>query len=134
MKIALLVLVGVIVLAVVAYLLLFPRDTFITISFPDLAAARSLFPALEFRLSPHQTTTPRRIRPYRGVCVALGLCLRTNSSSCTCSQPDGKRGFGFSARDGVVEAGLTVEWRQGGAERGDYSRILQVARHRAPTA
>ena len=26
--------------------------------------------------------------------------------------PDGNRGFGFSARDGKVEAGLSVEWRQ----------------------
>jgi hypothetical protein len=28
--------------------------------------------------------------------------------------PDGERGFGFAARDGVVEAFLTVEWRQEG--------------------
>ncbi len=26
--------------------------------------------------------------------------------------PDGNRGFGFSARDGRVEVGLMVEWRQ----------------------
>ncbi|MCC6738286.1 MAG: hypothetical protein IT452_04520, partial [Planctomycetia bacterium] len=26
--------------------------------------------------------------------------------------PDGNRGFGLSARDGVVQAGLSVEWRQ----------------------
>src|SRR5437870_4313178 len=55
-------------------------------------------------------------------------CPRIVLSSCTFSRPDGIRGFGFSPRDGIVEADLTVEWRNEVQRRG-YSRILQFARH-----
>ncbi len=112
MKIALLVFAGVIVLAVVAYLLLFPRNTFITISFSRPSSGAVTFSRTGISFGPAPDHYAKNgfdhIEPY----VSRLLVPTNQFKFLHLFTPDGKRGFGFSARDGVVEASLTVEWRQ----------------------
>ena len=112
MKIALLVFVGVIVLAVIAYLLLFPRNTFIMFSFsrPSGGTVTLSRTGVSFEPAPKHYATNGfdHIEAY-----VSRLLMPTNQFKFLhMFTPDGKRGFGFTARDGVVEAGLTVERRQ----------------------
>src|SRR5881396_3697988 len=75
MKIALVVFVGAILVAVVAYFLLFPRDTFISLSRPGGGAVTfSRTGACHWRLRP--TTTPRMASPT--LSRIFRDCLPTN--------------------------------------------------------
>lgn len=110
MKVALLVFAGVIVVAVVAYVLLFPRNTFIRVSRPNGGTVTLSRTAISIEAAPDHYATNGfdHIEPY----VSRLLVPTNRFKFLHMFTPDGKRGFGFSARDGVVQAGLTVEWRQ----------------------
>jgi hypothetical protein len=110
MKIALLVFVGIIVVAVVAYFLLFPRNTFISFSRPSGGTVTFSRSGVSLEAAPDHYATNGfdHIELY----VARLLVPTKQFKFLHMFTPDGTRGFGFSARDGVVEAGLTVEWRQ----------------------
>jgi hypothetical protein len=110
MKIALLVFVGVVVVAVVAYFLLFPRNTFVSLSRPSGGTVTFSRTGVSVEAAPDQYTTNGfdHIEPY----VSRLLVPTNRFKFLHMFTPDGNRGFGFSARDGVVQAGLTVEWRQ----------------------
>lgn len=110
MKIALLVFVGVIVAAAVAYFLLFPRNTFISLSRPSGGRVTFSRTGVSFEAAPDRYATNgfEHIEPY----VARLLVPTNRFKFLNIFTPDGLRGFGLSARDGVVQAGLTVEWRQ----------------------
>jgi len=110
MKIALVVFVGVIVVAVVAYLLLFPRNTFISLSRPSGGAVTFSRTGVSVEGAPDRFATNGfgHIEPY-----VSRLLVPTNHFKClSMFTPDGTRGFGFDARDAVVHACLMVEWRQ----------------------
>src|SRR5438874_688043 len=127
MKIALLVFVGVIVVAVVAYFLLFPRNTFISFSRPGGGTVTFSRTGVSLEAAPDHYAANGfdHIEPY----VSRLLVPTNRFKFLQIFTPDGNRGFGFSARDGVVQAGLTIEWATGGPERGGYPRILQFSRH-----
>ncbi len=110
MKIALLVFVGVIVVAVVAYFLLFPRSTFISFSRPGGGTVTFSRTGVSFEAAPdhYATNGLDHIEPY----VSRLLVPTNRFKFLQMFTPDGTRGFGFDAKDGVVHAGLTVEWRQ----------------------
>lgn len=112
MKVALLVFVGVIVVAVVAYVLFFPRNSFFIFTRPGGGSVTFSHTGVSFEAAPDHYATNgfEHIEPY----VARLLVPTNHFESLQMFTPDGKRGFGFSAKDGVVEAGLTVEWRQEG--------------------
>jgi len=110
MKIALLVFVALIIAAVIAYFLLFPRNTFISLSRPSGGTVTFSRTGVSFEAAPDHYTTNGfdHIEPY-----VSRLLVPTNEFKFVhVFTPDGNRGFGFSAKDGKVEAGLTVEWRQ----------------------
>ncbi len=110
MKIALLVFVGIIVVAVVAYFLLFPRNTFISFSRPIGGTVTFSRTGVSLEAAPDHYATNGfdHIEPY----VARLLVPTNQFKFLHMFTPDGTRGFGFDAKDGVVQAGLTVEWRQ----------------------
>ncbi|MHB8524312.1 MAG: hypothetical protein ACYDH9_26630 [Limisphaerales bacterium] len=110
MRIALLVFVGVIVVAVVAYFLLFPRNRFISLSRPGGGTVTFSHTGVSFEAAPDHYATNGfdHIEPY----VSRLLMPTNRFKFLHMFTPDGNRGFGFSAKDGVVQAGLTVEWRQ----------------------
>jgi len=110
MKIALLILFGVIVAAAAAYFLLFPRNTFISVYRPSGGTVTFSRTGVSFEAAPDHYATNgfAHIEPY----VSRLLVPTNRFKFLHIFTADGNRGFGFSARDGVVEAGLTVEWRQ----------------------
>jgi hypothetical protein len=110
MKIALLVFVGITVAAVVAYFLLFPRNTFISFSRPSGGRVTLSRTGVSLEAAPDHYATNGfdHIEPY----VARLLVPTNQFKFLNMFTPDGTRGFGFDAKDGVVHAGLTVEWRQ----------------------
>jgi len=110
MKIALLVFVVLIVAAVVTYFLLFPRNTFISFSRPSGGTVTFSRTGVSVEAAPdhYATNAFDHIEPY----VSRLLVPTNHFKFLHIFTPDGNRGFGFSARDGKVEAGLTVEWRQ----------------------
>jgi len=110
MKIALLVFVGVLVVAVVAYLLIFPRNMFISFSRPSGGTVTFSRMSVSFEAAPDHYATNGfdHIEPYISRLLVPTNCFKFLHMF----TPDGTRGFGFDAKDGVVNAGLTVEWRQ----------------------
>jgi hypothetical protein len=110
MKIALLVLIGIVVMAVVAYVLFFPRDTFISFSRPDGGAVRFSSTGVSLEAAPdhYGTNGFDHLEPY----IGRLLVPTSQFKFLHMFTPDGTRGFGFDAKDGVVHAGLTVEWRK----------------------
>ena len=110
MKTALLVLVGVILVTVVAYFLLFPRNTFISFSRPGGNKITFSRTGISFEAAPNHYTTNGfdYIEPY----VSRLLIPTNRFKFLHIFTPDGNRGFGLTARDGIVEANLAIEWRQ----------------------
>ncbi len=110
MKIALLVVVGIIAVAVVAYFLRFPRDTFISFSRPGGGTITFSRTGVSFEAAPDHYATNGfdRIEP----CVSRLLVPANRFKFLHMFTPDGNRGFGLDAKDGVIWADLTVEWRQ----------------------
>lgn len=110
MKIALLLLVGVVLVAAIAYFLMFPRNTFISFARPRGGTVTFSRTGVSFEAAPDHYATNgfQHIQPY----VARLLVPTKQFKFLQIFTPDGRRGFGFSAKDGVVQASLTVEWRQ----------------------
>lgn len=110
MRIVLLILFSAIVVAVVAYFLFFPRNTFISVYRPN--GGTVIFSRMGVSLDPapdhYATNGFDHIEPY----VSRLLIPTNHFKSLNIFTSDGNRGFGLDARDGVVYAGLTVEWRQ----------------------
>ena len=110
MKIGLIVLFSVMVVAVAAYFLLFPRDTFISFKRSGGGAVTFSRTGVSFEAAPDHYATNgfAHIGPY----VPRLLVPTNHFKFLRIFTPDGNRGFGLNAKDGVVQAGLTVEWRQ----------------------
>ena len=110
MKIALLVIAVLIIAAVVAYFLLFPRNTFISFARPSGGTVTFSRTGVSLESAPDHYATNGfdHIEPY----VTRLLVPTNHFKFLHMFTPDGTRGFGFDAKDGVVHAGLTVEWRQ----------------------
>ena len=110
MKIALLVFAALVIAAVVAYFRLFPRNTFSSFSRPSGGTVTFSRTGVSLEAAPDHFATNGfdHIEPY----VSRLLVPTNRFRFLHMFTPDGSRGFGFSARDGVVKAGLTVEWRQ----------------------
>lgn len=109
-KIALIISVGAIMLAVLAYYILFPPNTSISVYRPGggtITFSRtgvSLEPPADY----YATNGFDRIESY----VSRLLVPSTRFKHVSIFTPDGKRGVGLQAWDGKIEAGLTVDWRQ----------------------
>ena len=110
MKIALLVFVCVIVVAVVSYLLLFPRNTHISFSRPSGGTVTFSRTGVSVEAAPDHFVTNGfdHIDPY----VSRLFVPTDRFKFLHMFTPDGTRGFGLYAKDGVVHAGLTLEWRR----------------------
>lgn len=110
MKIALLVFAGVIVVALVAYFLAFPRNTFISLSRPSGGTVTFSRSGVSVEAAPDHFATNGfdHIEPY----VSRLLVPTNRFKFLNIFTPDGTRGFGFVAKDGVNLSFLTVEWRQ----------------------
>jgi hypothetical protein len=109
-RIALLLFASVILAAVVAYLLFFPPNVFISFSRPSGGTVTFSRTGVSLEAPPDHYATNGfdHIEPY-----VSRLLVRTNRFKfLQMFTPDGTRGFGFDAKDGVVNAGLTVEWRR----------------------
>lgn len=110
MKIALLVLLVIIALAIVAYYIRFPRNTFISVDRPTrgtLTFSRTSV-SLESPPDHYVTNGLDRLEPY----VSRLLQPTKGYNYLGMFTPDGIRGFGIDAKDGLSQATLTVEWRK----------------------
>jgi len=110
MKIALLMFAALVIAAVVAYFLLFPRNTHISISRSSggtVTFSRTGV-SVEAALDHFATNGFDHIGPY----VSRLLVPTNHFKFLHMFTPDGNRGFGLDAKDGVVHASLMVEWRQ----------------------
>jgi len=110
MKIALVAFVGAGLVAVAAYFLLFPRNTFISLSRPSGGAVTFSRTGVSLEAAPDHYATNgfSHIEPY----ISRLLVPTNHFKFLHMFTPDGTRGFGFDAKDGLVHAGLTAEWRQ----------------------
>lgn len=110
MKVALLVFVAVIVVSVIAYLRLFPRNTHFSFSRPSGGTVTFSRTGISVEAAPDHFAINGfdHIAPY----VARLLVPTNQFKFLHMFTPDGTRGFGFDAKDGVVHAGLTVDWRK----------------------
>jgi len=109
MKIALLVFLGVIVVAAAAYYFLFPNSSFIILSSPGGAVTFSRT-SVSFEAAPDHYATNGfdHVEAY----VSRLLVPANHFKFLQLFTPDDARGFGFDAKDGVVHASLTAEWRK----------------------
>ena len=111
MKIALLIIVVLVVVAVVSYFLFFLRGAdFVILKKPGGGSVTFSRTGVSFEAAPDQYSINgfEHIEPY-----VTRLLVPTNSFKFLgFFTPDGNRGFGFSAKDGVVLATLTVDWRK----------------------
>ena len=110
---ALFIFVAVIVVGSVAYFLLFPRNAFISFYTKPgggwLVFSRT---SIAYQSAPDRYATNgfNHIDAY-----LTRLLVPTNRFKyLSMFTPDGTRGFGLDAKDGIVTASLTVEWRQEG--------------------
>jgi hypothetical protein len=110
MKIALLVICGIIIATVIVYVLMFPRNTFISFKRPNGGTITFSKHGVSLEAAPDHYATNGfdHIEPY------VSRLLKPNSSFkfLFLFTPAGDRGLALRAKDGVVEAGLTIEWRQ----------------------
>lgn len=130
MKIALLVSVALIISATVAYFAFFPDDTIIGFRRPGGGEITFSRGGVSLRAAPdfHAKNGFDHIEPY----VSRLLVPASHLKFLHIFTPDGKRGFGFSARGGTAEATLTVDWRQK-AEKEAAIRAFFSSRGIAPT-
>ena len=110
MKIALLIFAALIIVAVIAYFLSFPRNTFISFSRPNGGTVTFSRTGVSSEAAP--TITPRMVSTTSSRMYPVCSCPQIISSSCRYSRPTAHAALGLSAKNGVVQAGLTVEWRQ----------------------
>ncbi|HTI99779.1 MAG TPA: hypothetical protein VL527_12940 [Dongiaceae bacterium] len=110
MKIALLIFLGVIVMAVIAYWLLFPRNTHFLFSRPGGGKVILSRTGISFAAAPDHFATNGmdHLAPY----VARLLAPAKSFKFLQLFTPDGTRGFWFDAKDGVVHADFMVKWRR----------------------
>jgi hypothetical protein len=110
MKTTLIILAAMVLLGVVAYRLFFPSSTFITISTSNGGGITLSQSGIAREPAPDHYASNGfdQIDPY----ISRLLVPTNRFKSIAIFTPDGNRGFGLDARDGVATAGLTVEWRQ----------------------
>ena len=101
---------GFIVLAVIAYFLLFPQSTFIIFSKPGGGTVTFSRTSISFESAPAHY--PVNGFDHVGQYVSQLLVPTNSFKSLSMFTPDGSRGFGLDAQNGVVHATLTTEWRQ----------------------
>jgi hypothetical protein len=110
MNIALLIFIGIIGAGVAAYYFIFPRCTFI--SFYRSNGGRVTFSRTGVSFDPapdhYASNGFDHIEPY----VSRLLVPVNRFKFLQMFTPDGTRGFGLHAEDGMVYADLSVEWRQ----------------------
>ncbi len=101
---------GLAVAAAATYFLLFPRNSFINIRRPGGGTVTLSRTGVSFQPAPDHFATNGfdHIEPY----VSRLLVPTNRFKFLHIFTPDGNRGFGLTARGGLVEAGLTLEWRQ----------------------
>src|SRR5687767_1124619 len=104
MRIALLVCVGVLVAAVIAYFLLFPRNTFISVYRANGGTVTFSRTGVSFEAAPDHYATNgfSHIEPY----ISRLLVPTNRFKFLHMFTPDATSGFGLDAKDGVVHAGL----------------------------
>jgi hypothetical protein len=111
MKVALIVFIALILAGVAAYFLFFPRNAdFVIFRRPSGGTITFSRTGVSFEAAPDHYATNgfEKIEPY-----VTRLLVPTNSFKfLNFFTPDGNRGFGFSAKDGLVQASLFVDWRK----------------------
>ena len=112
MKTVVLVAFGLAAVALAAYVLFFPRNSFINIRRPGGGIITFSRTGVSFQPAPDhfEKNGFDHIEPY----VSRLLVPSNRFKFVQIFTPDGNRGFGLTARGGVVEAGLNLEWRQEG--------------------
>ncbi len=110
MKIALIFFVGIVAVTAIAYFFLFPRNTFLFFPRHSGGTVTLSRTGVSFESPPdhYDTNGFDHLESY----VSRLLVPTNHFKFLHMFTPDGNRGFGFSAKDGIVHAILTVEWRQ----------------------
>ena len=97
-------------MATIAYWISIPRNSFFIFSRPGGGSMTLSRTGVSFESAPahYASNGFDHLEPY----ISKLLATTNGYRFLHIFTPDGKHGFGFSARDGAVEASLTVEWRQ----------------------
>jgi hypothetical protein len=109
MRLTVYVLIGVLIALAIAYFL-FMRNRFLIFPKSDGSSVTLGPTGVSFAPPPDHILKNGldHLQPY----ISRLVVLSKRYKALSIFTPDGKRGFGLSAKDGSVQAGLTVEWRQ----------------------
>lgn len=127
MKSTLIILAIAIVLGVIAYRMLFPCCTFISLTTSNGGGITFSRSGVSIDPAPdhYSSNGLEHIEPYLS-----RLLVPTNQfKSIAIFTPDGNRGFGLDAQNGIITAGFTVEWRQEGQREAairTFFKALQI--------
>lgn len=121
-KVVLFLFLGLGVVAAGAYYLFFPRDTFICFSRRGGGTIVFSRGGISFMAPPDRYTANGfdQIGPY----VSRLLVATSQFKSVLLFTPDGRRGFALSAKDGTVQAALTIDWRQEAQREADTRALF----------
>jgi hypothetical protein len=110
MRIVLLLFLALLISAVVAYFKFIPSNTFVSVVKDDGSAVTFSRGGVSFEAAPDHFATNGfdHLETY----IARLLVPTNRFKFLHIFTPDGNRGFGLTAKDGVVTADLTIEWRQ----------------------
>ena len=109
MKTVVLTALGLAAVALAAYVLLFPRNSFINIRWPGGGIVSLSRTGVSFE--PAADHFERNAFDHIEAYVSRLLVPSNRFKFLHIFTPDGNRGFGLTARGGVVGAGLNLEWR-----------------------
>ena len=110
MRIVLIVLACLVAVAVVAYYLLVPPNTFITFTKPGGGTVTFSRTSVSFEAPPDHYAANGfdHLQPY----VSRLLAPTNHFKFLSVFTPDGMRGLGLEAKDGIIHADLNLQWRQ----------------------
>jgi|SRR5687767_9943119 len=110
MRIVLLLFLGLVISAVIAYFKFIPSNTFVSVVKDDGCTVTFSRGGVSFEAAPDHFATNGfdHLEPY----IARLLVPTNRFKFLHIFTPDGIRGFGLTANNGVVTADLTIEWRQ----------------------
>jgi hypothetical protein len=131
MKTAIIVIISIVVIGLVAYYALFPKNSFITISSKGKGGITFSRTSVKYRPAPD--FYPENGFEHLGSYISKLLKYSDEFKLLIISTPEGDKALGLNSKAGIVGVGFTVEWKQDPEEERmirDYFKRMNIAPHR----